>query len=87
MLDCSDMKADDIFELVHAQPFAPFEVHLVDGRSFVIEHPDFIMRTRDNLTLHISADDRTHRVDTKLVLSVTENSARRPSRRKRQEKK
>ena len=81
------MKAEEIFELVHAQPFVPFEVHLVDGRSFVIEHPDFIMRTQDNMTLHLSADERSHRIDTKLVISVTEASLRRPTRRRREQKK
>lgn len=25
-----------------AQPFVPFTVHLADGRSYLIDHPDFI---------------------------------------------
>ena len=36
------MTADDIRRYVHEQPFKPFRVHLSDGRSVLVGHPDFI---------------------------------------------
>jgi hypothetical protein len=33
---------DRIRDLLHAVPFRPFVIRLVDGRDFKIEHPDFV---------------------------------------------
>ena len=33
----------DIRELVHASPFKPFRLHLADGKSMRVPHPDFIL--------------------------------------------
>ena len=58
---------------MHRQPFRPFTVRLVDGRSFVVKHPDFISvpdtdRGRD-LVIH---DKGTHRIDLLHVVEVEE---------------
>ncbi len=34
------MRPDDILELTRARPFEPFRVHLSDGVSYEIRHPD-----------------------------------------------
>ncbi|MBI4326956.1 MAG: hypothetical protein HY674_17080 [Chloroflexi bacterium] len=37
------MTPKDIRELVHASPFKPFRLHLADGKSLGVPHPDFIL--------------------------------------------
>jgi hypothetical protein len=61
---------DQIRDAMHRQPFRPFTVRLVDGRSFEVQHPDFIAvsdsdRARD-LTIYSGS---MHRID---LLHVTE---------------
>ncbi|MFI5458856.1 MAG: hypothetical protein ACHRXM_25795 [Isosphaerales bacterium] len=56
----------------HAVPFQPFTVHLVDGRSYLVKHPDFIAlpappRGRD-LTVH--DEDGPHWIDLNLVVEL-----------------
>jgi hypothetical protein len=63
---------DQIRNAKHMVPFRPFTVHLVDGRAFSVQHPDFIAlpttpRGRD-LTVH--QDDGPHWIDINLVVSV-----------------
>ena len=41
------MKPQDIRDLVRAEPFKSFRLHLADGKSLRIPHPDFILVTRE----------------------------------------
>jgi len=34
--------AERIREAMHAQPFQPFDIKLVDGNTYTIKHPDYI---------------------------------------------
>jgi len=45
------VKSQDIRDLVHAEPFKPFRLHLTDGKSLRIPHPDFILVTRDMVVI------------------------------------
>ncbi len=36
------MTTDSLRSTVHAVPFRPFLIHLADGRTFHVPHPDFI---------------------------------------------
>jgi hypothetical protein len=36
------MEANAIREVIHAAPFRPFRLHLADGRTLSILHPEFI---------------------------------------------
>lgn len=36
------MTADTIRDCLKKQPFAPFVIHMNDGRHFEIKHPDFV---------------------------------------------
>jgi hypothetical protein len=63
---------DKVREAMHAVPFRPFTVHLVDGRTYFVRHPDFVSipttdRGRD-LTIH--GDDGPHYLDLALVVEV-----------------
>jgi hypothetical protein len=62
---------------MHAAPFRPFRVFLVDGRSYMVRHPDFIAvaasgRHRD-LTIH--DDDGPHYLDLGLVVEIHPEAA------------
>jgi hypothetical protein len=57
---------------MHVAPFRPFRVYLVDGRSYLVRHPDFISvaasgRHRD---LTIQDDDGPHYLDLGLVVEL-----------------
>ena len=36
------MTLSEVRKLLKSQPFAPFQIHLADGRSFPIEQPDYL---------------------------------------------
>ncbi len=36
------MKVEKLREVMHATPFRPFTIHVADGRSLHVPHPDFI---------------------------------------------
>lgn len=39
------MPAEEIRTLLRASPFIPFRLHLTDGRSFEVRHPEMAMIT------------------------------------------
>jgi len=45
------MRLDDFRQLVHAQPFKPFRLHLADGKSLRVPHPDFMLVARDTIVI------------------------------------
>jgi hypothetical protein len=59
-------------DAMHRMPFTPFTVRRVDGRSFVVDHPDFIAVSPDprgkGVTIH--QPGRVHQVDVLLVQSL-----------------
>jgi hypothetical protein len=65
---------ESVRDALHHEPFRPFELRLVGGRTFVVRHPDFVAlppspRKRDivfydNAGLHI--------LDLRLILEITE---------------
>ena len=49
--------------------FQPFLIHLSDGRSFNVPHPDFIAVGR-GVVLLVDEQDRSHILDTLRIVSV-----------------
>ena len=37
------MSAKDIRDLIRVSPFKPFRLHLADGKSLRVSHPDFVI--------------------------------------------
>jgi hypothetical protein len=37
------MTANEIREIVRAQPFRPFTIYMDDGASYTVEHPDGVL--------------------------------------------
>jgi hypothetical protein len=70
---------EPIRRAMHAQPFRPFGIKLVDGSTHTVTHPDFIaippgMRPRE-VTFYATAgpgsdDYETHWIDLGLILEV-----------------
>jgi hypothetical protein len=63
---------DRVREAMHQQPFRPFAVHLLNGSSYVVKHPDFLalppgVRKRD---IVLYADDGVHLIDLALIQEI-----------------
>ncbi|MGO9916250.1 MAG: hypothetical protein ACLQIB_16320 [Isosphaeraceae bacterium] len=68
---------EQVREAMHRAPFLGFDIRLVDGRSYHVQHPDFLAvppptapRARE-LTFYDN-DGRMHRIDLLLVVEVDE---------------
>ncbi len=57
------MTAQELRALLDAKPFVPFRIHMTDGKSFEIQHPDFVWVFRNRLDLAILADASQSIVD------------------------
>lgn len=47
------MRPDDLLELLRAAPFEPFRIHLSDGASFDIRHPDMAIVQRSKVIIAV----------------------------------
>ncbi len=52
-------------------PFAPFVIHLSDGRKFVVPHRDFIAVGRGVVSI-VDQRDSTHTVDALHIVSISD---------------
>jgi hypothetical protein len=69
--------ANQVREAVKAQPFRPFVVRLVDGRSYRIPHPDFAMLSPWGRELLFVGDDAgIHQIDVLLIVEIETPSPR-----------
>jgi hypothetical protein len=65
------MTADQIRSLRDATPFRPFRVHMANGKSADVPHPDFINLSPTGRILIISREnDSFELIDTLLVTSA-----------------
>lgn len=67
------MNVNDIRKFIISQPFLPFEITLVDGRKFLIHHPDFVFAppvARANWVIVISPDGAAEHINTLVISSV-----------------
>jgi hypothetical protein len=51
------MPIEKLIEYWKRQPFAPFDIKMSDGRVYTVDHPDFLMRSRDNRTIMFVTED------------------------------
>jgi hypothetical protein len=51
------MNADQLRAAARAIPFRPFSVHMADGRSFHVPHPDFVSMSPKGRTVIIYPDN------------------------------
>jgi hypothetical protein len=51
------MKVAKLREVMHAAPFQPFTIHVADGRSIDVPHPDFIALMGNGRTAVVTSPD------------------------------
>jgi hypothetical protein len=65
------MTIEQLRRMHQARPFHPFDVHLADGRSLPVAHPEFLALTPPGRTIAIGlADGTIEIVDLLLVTSL-----------------
>ena len=70
------MTKAELRELHRAQPFKPFTLHLADGRSFHVPHPEWFWMQPGSGRIAVVARDRAFDlVDILLVTSVEVKSS------------
>lgn len=57
------MRPEELSELIHAQPFSPLRIHISDGRSYDVVHPDQIIVLRQRVDIGVKRDAETGVVD------------------------
>ena len=77
------MTIEQMREMNAARPFRPYAVHLADGRSLDIDHPEFLMFSRTGRTIAVSKpNDTIEIVDLLLVTSLETRNGHAKSKRK-----
>ncbi len=80
------MAGKQIREMYEATPFRPFRVHMANGKSADVPHPEFMHLSPSGQRLIVdSSDDAFEIIDVSLVTSLEtleKNGSKRPRRRK-----
>ena len=65
------MPPEALAEMLHAQPFRPFRIHLATGRQLDVRHPDFLSRSPGGRTAVVWKSEESFEViDLLLVASL-----------------
>ena len=75
------MTVEQLRKMHRARPFQPFEIHLADGRSLPVEHPEFLAITPPGRTIGVGLRDGI--IEVVDLLLVTSLKARSNSRTRR----
>lgn len=66
------MTTDQLRELQRRRPFQPFTMHLADGRTVHIPHPEMFVISQGGRTVAVLAGEESfHIVDILLITSLT----------------
>jgi hypothetical protein len=78
------MTVEQMREMSNSRPIHPFHIHLADGRSLDVEHPEFLMFSRSGRTIVVSKTNDTFEIiDLLLVTSLESLNCRaKPLRRR-----
>jgi hypothetical protein len=74
------MIADEIKELMQAQPFRPIRIVLGDKQSYVVSHMDNLMISPDRLTVHFYDDRRQVKIVNAQQIRLVEPVIRKQSK-------
>jgi hypothetical protein len=66
------MTVEHLKSTLHAQPFHPFTIHMGDGRSFRVKHPDFVARSPSGRTVIVYGDDDSDSILDMLLVTELE---------------
>ncbi|HTU89542.1 MAG TPA: hypothetical protein VMF69_05540 [Gemmataceae bacterium] len=65
------MTIEQLRDLHLARPFKPFDIHLADGRTLSVEHPEFLAQSPTGRTFVVGRPDGVlEMVDLLLVVSL-----------------
>jgi hypothetical protein len=63
-----------------AKPFRPFTIHMADGRSFHVPHPDFLSTSPSGRTVIVYQENEDFSIlDLLLLTEIETNSSRSPN--------
>jgi hypothetical protein len=51
------MRPEDIHQLLHKEPFQPFRLHLSNGRTYEVRHPELALVGRTTVFIGVPAAD------------------------------
>ena len=64
------MNVEQLQAMQHAQPFRPYRIHMADGRSLDVHHPEFVARAPTGRAVIVFKPDETFEfIDLLLVAS------------------
>jgi hypothetical protein len=66
------MTAEQLRNVHGAKPFRPFTVHMGDGRSFRVDHPEFLSRSPSGRTMIVHQPDDSFSVLDMLLVTELE---------------
>jgi len=64
------MTVDQLRKLHEARPFQPLRLHLADGRSLPVDHPEFLAYTGARTVFVGMPDDSFHVIDILLITGI-----------------
>jgi hypothetical protein len=53
------MRAEELTELLRTRPFVPLRIHLTDGQTYDIRHPDMVLVLRQRVDIGLQPDPAT----------------------------
>jgi hypothetical protein len=66
------MTTEQFRATLHQQPFRPFTIHMADGRTFAVAHPDFVAQSPSGRTVIVIQPDESYSVLDLLLISELE---------------
>jgi hypothetical protein len=57
------MRPEELRELIRRQPFVPMRLHMTDGKTYEIRHPENVILSRARVDIGVGADPATGVVD------------------------
>jgi hypothetical protein len=74
------MIADEIKDLLHAEPFRPIRIVLGQKQSFVVSHTDYLMVSPDGMTVAFYDEKGRMKIVNSQQIKLVEPVSRRASR-------
>jgi hypothetical protein len=53
------MRPEELMELLRVRPFVPLRIHLTDGQTYDVRHPDLVLVLRQRVDVGLQPDPAT----------------------------
>jgi hypothetical protein len=53
------MRAEEFSQLLRVRPFVPLRIHMTDGQTYDVRHPDQVIVLRQRVDIGVQPDPRT----------------------------